>query len=325
MVRGFLRFHKNLSVAALAVVALVAGACSDPQSAKNSSSPRAHNTEINRSLDDEVRSFMARYPTVVKGKFGTSDTSAYLKILRPRLTDRPYGAEDGVVLSASGEFGGAPPPVEMPALSRAIVSGRVVAIGLPHFNSSDGSFWAPEFDPEVPDVAKTILRDVLFQVDEVWGSLLPDIVPGSLVPFGIRGGQIAVDLPDDVAERLWHQPGGTYIFSEESPVDLGVGESAVLFLDVRPLFGLYNGRLAARFELFPASELGFKYIHKDPNTIGLRTGAVFDISVSRIQSIIQQQLGERADYPGAELGAVYPLGPHRPGMGNRAPIIGVSP
>lgn len=176
MVRGPLKFRDLSGAAILAALALVAGACSDPQGAKNSSSPRRDSAEVSRSLDDEVDLFMAKYPKVIRGKFGTSDTSPYLKIRRPRLTDAPYGPEDGVL---SIDYLGAPHPTEMPALSRVVVRGRVVAIGLPHFNSTDGSFWDPELheEPGTTDVAKTILRDVLFRVDEVWGSLLPGLSP----------------------------------------------------------------------------------------------------------------------------------------------------
>lgn len=328
MVRAFPRFGRHLSRAAvLAGLALVVGGCSDPQGAKNPSRPRASNTEVNRSLDDEVASFMARYPTLLKGKLGTSDTSAYLEISNPRLTDRPYDAEPGVLFPADVEVAGAPHPTEMPPFSRVIVRGQVVAIGLPHFNSGDGSFWAWELHDELsaPHVRRSIFRDVLFRVDEVWGSLLPEIVPGSLVPFVARGGQIAVNLTGTVAEQLGYGSGGVYIFSEESPQDVAVGEDAVVFLDVRPVLGLYRSNLAARFELFPAQESGFKYVYKGPGTIGLPGGSEFDISESSIRSIIQQQLGQKADYPDAELGAIYPLGAHPPGQSNRTPIIGAAP
>lgn len=151
------------------------------------------------------------------------------------------------------------------------------------------------------------------------------IVPGSLIPFVVRGGQIAGNLPDKVAAQLRFGDGGVQIFSETPAIDIAVGEEAVLFLDVRPIFGLYSGKYAASFELAPALESGFKYIYKDPDTIRPAGETEFEISVSSVQSIIQQQLGQKSDYADAEPGVTYPLGPHPPGQGNRAPIVGVSP
>jgi hypothetical protein len=320
MITAFLGFRRGL-VSLVAVLAFLTGACSDSQPASDSSGPRDGHGQATRSLEDEVELFMARYPKVIRGEFGTSDTSAYLKIRRPRLTDALYGG------TLSVDSLGGPPPTEMPGLSRVVVSGRVLAIGLPHFNSTDGSFWHSDLheEPGATDVDEMILRDVLFQADEVWGSQLPEIVPGSVVPFVVRGGQIAVDLPKHVAVRLRFTDAGVQIFSEQPTADIAVGEEAVLFLDVRPIFGLYSGKYGARFELAPAYESGFVYIYKDTDTIGLAGGSEFDISISSVQSIVQQQLGQKSDYADAEVGVTYPLGPHPPGQGSRAPIVGVSP
>lgn len=310
----------------MAALVVLAGACSMPNAEDVSGrSTKPEKTEA--PAGDEVESFMARYSTVIKGKFGTSDTSAYEKIDTARVSDMPYGPEDGVLLTASSEGESAAPPTEMPGLSRVVVRGHVLAISPPHFNSLDGSFWHPALheEPGVTDVDEMILRDALFQVDEVWGTLLPQIVPGTPIRFVVRGGQVAVTLSDEVASQLEYGPGGVYIFGEDPAVDVSVGEYAVLFLDVRPIFGLYSGKYGARFELAPAMEGGFKYIHKDPDTIGLPDRFQYDISESSIQSIIQQDLGRKSDYRDAKLGLIYPLGPHPPGEGERAPIVGVSP
>lgn len=309
------------------VVVLVAGACSSSEPATDRVQPRGVADAVRQPVDPEVKSFMARYPTLIQGRFGTSDTSRYQQISTQRLSDMPYGPKDGVLFFAHGEDPGAAPPTEMPGLSRVVIRGQVMAIGPPHFNSLDGSFWTPELheEPEVTDVARVILRDVLFKVDEVWGSLLPEILPGSLVPFVVRGGQVAVTLSEKVARQLEYGPSGVYIFGEEPVKELSVGEYAVVFLDVRPIFGLYGGRYGARFELAPAQEAGFKYIHKDPNTIGVEGQFEYDISVPSIKSIIQTELGQLSDYPDAELGLIYDLGPHPPGEGERAPIVGLRP
>jgi hypothetical protein len=311
----------RLANAVVALLVFVTAACTDSQPANDPPNPQRGTGQVGRALEDTVELFMARYPTVIRGKFGTSDTSGYLEIPTARLTDSPYGGALQV------DFLGAPHPTEMPALSRVVVRGRVVAIGLPHFNSSDGSFWDSALHEEsgAPDVASVILRDVLFQVDEVWGSELPEIVPGSLVPFVVRGGVISVDLPEDVAVRLHYEDAGVQIITELPTTDIAVGEEAVLFLDLRPIHGLYSGKYGSRFDLAPTHESGFIYVLKDAETIGLPGETEFDISISTVRSIVDQQLGQKSDYSGAKLGVTYPLGPHPPGHSNRAPIVGVSP
>lgn len=299
----------------LGIVVLVAGACSPSEPATDRVQSRGATDEVRQQpVDPEVKSFMARYPTFIEGALGTSDTSAFLSIPTPSVSDRPYGPEDGNLLTGSAVFARPPDPTEMPALSRVVVRGRVVAIGLPHFNSTDGRFWDPELheEPGVTDVARMIVREVLFEVDEVWGSLLPQVLPGVPLRFVVRGGQIAVTLSDEVAGQLGYGPGGVYIISEESAEDLTVGEYAVVFLDVVPILGLYGGKYSAVHELFPASESGFKYIHTDPDTIALAGGPDLNISVSSMKTIIQEQLGLRA-YPDAELGLTTPRPTHPPG------------
>jgi hypothetical protein len=125
MSRGSLKIRRPVQAFMAIVLALFAGGCST--SGNNRPTPSSANNKIPQAFNDEVERFLARYQPIVKGRFGTSNISAYLDIPIPRLTDQPYGPEDGFLLASHGEYAAAPHPTEMPALSRVIVRGQVLA------------------------------------------------------------------------------------------------------------------------------------------------------------------------------------------------------
>jgi len=214
----------------------------------------------------------------------------------------------------------------MAALSRLVIKGKVVGLGLPHFNSSDGSFWDPALheEPGKVDIASGVFRDVVFSVSEVWGNRLSnEIETGSLIRFTSRGGQIAVTIPEDVAKKLELEGPGVHVYSEEAPVNLRVGEEAILFLNERPLEGLYNRAYGYRFELFPAYEAGYKYVDRGNGMVGIElegsveVGTSHTLLESELRELVKVHLGENAG-PEPKPG-FFPAEPHPETEGGSPP------
>ncbi|CAN5476726.1 hypothetical protein BH20CHL6_BH20CHL6_01490 [soil metagenome] len=144
-----------------------------------------------------IASWAARRPPVIRGRYGVTDTSAYDTAYFDRLSARPpiSGAVDqryadtcSCLLLAG--------PEQLASVSRLVVRGRPVALSRPYFNSHDGSYWDVSFvGPDAGRaVASQILRDVLFEVDEVIGDASDvESLPG-LMEFTVRGGQALVTI-----------------------------------------------------------------------------------------------------------------------------------
>jgi hypothetical protein len=238
---------------------------------------------------------LAGYSSTIRGQFGKSDTSAYDNIRIPRLSDHPYGSRDGRVVSIFFSFLSLSEPADLASAARVVVRGTVRNIGRPHFNSHDGAFWDPALhdEPGITDVANVIYRDVFFRVDEVWASDIVGIAPGSTIRFLSLGGQVRVTLPDKVARKIELGPGGSYVFANDAPVDLVVGEDAVLFLNSIPIDGLYEGQYGYRFELFPANDLLYKYSIQDDQAINAHD-PTFNMPVGQLKKLIAPNLGRNA-------------------------------
>jgi hypothetical protein len=203
-------------------------------------------------------------PSIIDGRFGRVDTSAYdlypITSLRehPRIdvpVDNRYADTYSFLAIESVD--------QLASLSRLIVRGRVASFSKPYFNSLDGSFWHPYLvDAKAGRaVADEILMDVDFKVDEVLAGELPAGAKGDTITFAVRGGQAVVTIGDAIADP--HVlPAGTHVVAYRPDVDLKVGEEAVLFLNRVPLDGLYaDGGTAYgyRYTWMPAHDLYYKF------------------------------------------------------------------
>lgn len=296
---------RSVSCPFLMALVLLSAACTD-------SLPSADTHQDRHQTDDrearEIARVMERYPPRIEGPFGVSDTSAYLEIDRPKLSHFPYRMSGDRVLASMPDYFGPPHPKELPALSRAVVRATVVAIGLPHFNSSDGSFWDGELvGGAAEDGVWGISRQVLVRVDEVLGSLLPEVREGSYLTLRLPGGQIAVTLTDQAARQLGYED-GVVIFAEQPPVDMAVGEEAVIFLDLRRRTGLFGGVLAYRYELGPSSFSGFKLWIEGDRLVHPEEPK-WEIGLRRMRSLVAAELGARTE-PDVELGRSRPVEAH---------------
>lgn len=216
---------------------------------------------------DDLKSILQRldqrFPRTVTSEFAVTSSARYASPTQGQLTDTPYAtvAADHVdyVYSYIDSIATVDDLVER---SRLVAVGEVRAIGRPHFNSEDGGFWEDALvDQEgyVP-AATSIFRDVVFEIEDVLGAEDPAVAPGDLLTFAVRGGQLLVTLEDSEAQALEFEDGaGDYVFSAEAPVDLAVGERVLVFLDQKPIDGLYDGRYGERFEWFPTHELYYKF------------------------------------------------------------------
>lgn len=261
---------------------------------------------------------LPRYPATIRGKFGTSSTSAYRGHSPARLSDAPYGPSDGRIVADYHSFAGLSGPTDLARQARVVVRGTVTAIGPPHFNSDEGSFWDPALhdEPGITDVANVIIRDIQFHVEEVLGKALYGIEIGSSLRFISLGGQVQVTLSEETAAKLELGSAGTYIFSSEPPVDLVEGEEAVLFLNAIPFDGLYNGQYGYRFELYPAHELYYKYTIDDGRMVNAYDAA-FNLTVTELKDVIGGYLALSAGPEPQE--GIFSATPHPPVEGGSPP------
>ncbi|MBA2556485.1 MAG: hypothetical protein H0V12_03935 [Chloroflexi bacterium] len=242
-----------------------------------------------------IASWAARRPPVIRGRYGVTDTSPYDTAYFDRLSARPpiSGAVDqryadtySYLLLAG--------PEQLASVSRLIVRGRPVALSRPYFNSHDGSYWDASFvGPDAGRaVASQILRDVLFEVDEVIGDASDvESLPG-LMEFTVRGGQALVTITESkVGSESDHPlPPGTYLIGYHPEVDLVVGEEVIIFLDYFRLDGLYvdeGTRFGYIYRLMPAHDLYYKWT-LDGNTASNES---FDstLDVSQLRELVASE------------------------------------
>jgi hypothetical protein len=98
---------------------------------------------------------------------------------------------------------------------------------------------------------------------------------------------------------------------------LRVGEEAVLFLNERPLEGLYDGAYGYRFELFPAYEAGYKYVDRGNGAVGIELEGSMDVGdthtllETELRDLVKLHLGENGG-PEPRSG-FFPAEPHPEG------------
>lgn len=130
----------------LVVVGLLGAACAPSQQVISSDDQR--NRPQHERSEDETTRLTDGYPPLISGAFGTSKTSAYKQARHDSINSRPYSDNSGVLIDNSNTFSVPPAPQEIARLARLVIKGKVVGLGLPHFNSSDGSFWDPALHEE---------------------------------------------------------------------------------------------------------------------------------------------------------------------------------
>ncbi len=250
-------------------------------------------TIVSALLRTEIRGF----PDLIEGPWATVDNRGYPLVIK-RASENPYGPADGEVVA--GEFSYVvPSTVEaLVGTSRLIVVGTVDEIGIPHFNSSDGSWWDPALLIDQPPYAVEIFRDVRIGVEQVLGDALGvGVNPGDSLVFSMRGGAVLVrfgeadplvTLPDGHPP-----PSGDVVFESEPPVDIAVGDRGVFFLNWVKLGGLFDGGVGDVFELFPANEKAF-FAEIDGDTLANRGVSYLSVNLPELEELISLHLGEVA-------------------------------
>lgn len=321
--RSLILIKGSAYMAVVSILLAIVGACTAeaPSEAGHSSGFQAAPQNSEPGTQDvraEIASFLDQVPLQVTNDFARSSVSKYDEIPPndARLDDHPFNGKPARSFVYS--FLGLSEPVQVVERARLAFRGEVVAIGRPYFNSTDGGFWHPALhdEPGVVDTANRILRDVLVKVTEVWGNR-SNIQPGEELSFASIGGQVQVVLDDEKAEKMEVEP-GSYIYSAEPPVNLSVGEEALLFLDQERLGGLYNGRYGYKFVLYPAHERYYKYRIEDGTAVNAGAQSL-TLPVDELRKLVAQHLGDRAG-PQPRPG-VFPKEPHPPvsGSGEGAP------
>lgn len=229
-------------------------------------SPRSRASPT-QSLDSEmIAEWFASRPPVVSGRYATTDTSAYDDEL-DRLSAVPsVNRALDARLTDEYSYLAIRSPEHLASMSRLAVRGRVLAFGRPYFNSLDGSYWDPSLvGPDAGHaVASEILRDVLFEVDDVLADVTGTVAAGDVIEFTVRGGQAVVTITESPSGGGDDHPlpPGTYVFSSEPRVDLSVGESTVVYLNYEKLDGLYDvggTKYGYIYRLMPAHDAYYKW------------------------------------------------------------------
>lgn len=243
-----------------------------------------------------IAGWVARRPALRAGLYGSTDTSAYDSVRLDRLSAEPQitGAVDRR-FTDTYSFLRLAGSEQLVSASRVIVRGRPVAFSRPYFNSYDGSYWdASSVGPAAGrDVASEILRDILFEVDEVIGDASDAEALLGLIEFTVRGGQALVTITDTRAAEGDHPlPPGTYVVSYEPDVDLAIGEEVILFLDYVALDGLYAGegeRFGYVYRLMPAHDLYYKWTVTGGTARNERFGASESLTLADLRALVASE------------------------------------
>lgn len=199
---------------------------------------------------------------VVRGRFGTTDTTAYQGArLATLAATPPVTGTFAAKFHTESTYLGMRSPADLASVSRLVVRGQVVGFSAPYWNSDEGAFWAPRYLPDLEEaVPNALYRDVTFNVVEVLADETGQGFKPGLITFTVEGGQAVVTIPEDVASiDPSFLPSGRYLWRFDPHVDLSLAEDAVLFLDYRELPGLYGGAYGYVIKLMPASERYFKF------------------------------------------------------------------
>lgn len=226
----------------------------------------------------DVQTWMdSAWPSLIPGRFGTVDSTAY---------DADPGTTLGHLPAVEGEFderwfGGAAvttyaavaDPGALADSTQLIVRGRAVAFSRPYFNSTTGEFWRTDLvgPRDGVNADDDLQRDVLFQVEEVLGTTLPGGFEPGLVQFTVTAGQVVVDVPKDVACDGHVLKAGRYLIREQPGAELRVGEEVVLFLRYGGWLGLDGDRYGTVTTLAPTHPLYYAFRVQGDGTSSLST------------------------------------------------------
>lgn len=214
--------------------------------------------------------FRARSPKV-DGQYATTDVSHYGRPNIGLATVPAVSRPVELSFAGSSSLTQVPNPRALAGGSTLVVRGRPLAFSRPYFNSADGSFWHRDFVEAKGDGGVTfLLRDVLFQVDEVLAGRAAGVAPGGTVDISTVGGAAVITVAPDVIPADSHFEPGTHLWTEATEVDLAVGEEVVLFLATVELDGLYaeGGRsYGYRSFLMPSHPSYYKFSFRDGSAV----------------------------------------------------------
>lgn len=189
--------------------------------------------------------------------FGRSDVSAYLGSRGRSLADvPPVDGEPMTEFVAQDLYAGVMDPDELLRKSRFVVRGRPISFSIPYWNSGDGGFWDPRLvrGARGEPVTNELYRTVTFAIDEVMAASRPEDAAALTIEFVVVGGRAKVEIPPEVAsldpEFL---AAGSYVWTFPAETDLVLGKEYVLFLDYKPLGGLYDDFYGYEVKLRPTS------------------------------------------------------------------------
>lgn len=211
------------------------------------------------SASEVRRWFDEARPPRVAGRYAVTDVSAYTGATRKLAEVPPTHPAVTGGSSGSMSYAGLPSPRALLSGTSLVVRGRPLSFSRPYFNSADGSWWHADLtDRSLGYPGMTyIMRDVLFQVDELVMGELPGGAPPGTIEFAVFGGEAVVTILPDAVEQAEHthfEP-GTFTWSEAPLADMKLGEHVVLFLDHIEADGLYgdDGRsFGYVYKLMPA-------------------------------------------------------------------------
>lgn len=255
-----------------------------PPSVGATIAPTPSPTRSPAAYEATIAEWIEQRPAVIHGRFATIDTSGYDASFE-RLTTRPeVDPAIRVRFVDTYNYLQLSSPEHLASMSSLVVRGRPIAFGRPYFNSIDGSYWDPSLvGPRAGrDVASEILRDVLFEVDEVLGDADSSVLGVDVLEFTVRGGQAIVTITDtsQAGDDDHPLPPGTFVVGYEPPVDLVVGQELIVFLDYVELDGLYaddGTRFGYVYRLMPAHDLYYRWTIADGTAINdaLRSSLAF--------------------------------------------------
>ena len=171
------------------------------------------------------------------------------------FVERYFGGPAGTT------YVGVPNPEALADSTQLIVRGRPLAFSRPYFNSTTGEFWMNPLVGVRDDVSagEDLQRDVLFQVEQILGTTLPDGFEPGIVEFTVTAGQVVVDVPRDVPYDGHVLEAGRYLVREQPGAELRIGEEVVLFLKYGAGYCLDGDRYATLTTLVPAHPLYYAF------------------------------------------------------------------
>lgn len=246
--------------------------------------------DVGRWIDDA-------WPSIIEGPFGTLDATGYRDDPVTTLGHMP-SVDEGPLIErffggpATETYQGLDGPQDLADRAQIVVRGRPLAFSRPYFNATDGAFWLPELVGARDGILPTsdLQRDVLFRVDEVFGTTLDAGFEPGLVQFTVPAGQVTVDVPSDVPYAAGYGDhslkAGRYLVREAPGADLGIGDDVVLFLRYGEWLGLYDGGYGAIRTLMPVHELYYAFAVEGKRTRNLSANPVsWQPTLSELRSI----------------------------------------